>query len=466
MTSELCFLSVAEAGKRIRQKKLSPVELTEAFLERIALHDKKLNSFVLLLADQARRAARKAQSEIKAGRRRGPLHGIPIGLKDIYSTKGVRTTAHSKLLIDNVPKADSAVAAKLADAGMVLMGKLATHEFATGGPAFDLPFPPAVNPWGPGRFTGGSSSGSGAAVAAGLLPIAMGSDTSGSIRGPSAFCGLAGLKPTYGLVSRSGVVPLAFSLDHCGPMGWTVEDCALVMDAIAGHDPADPASATRKPPRFARALKDGIKGMRIGVIRHFYEKDMEATPEAHGAIEAALKVLQQCGAKLVEVNLPPLADWDATCRIILQAEAYAIHERDLKRRPQDYARITRERLVSGAMLRAVDYIQALRRRAQLAAIYAEATAKLDALVTGCSGTPAPRIDEMLKLPSVSVRGKLIMTPFNVTGAPALSICCGYSKEGLPLSIQIAAQPFEDATVLRVGHAYESATEWRSIRPRL
>ncbi len=466
MSSELHFLSVAEAGKRIGQKKLSPVDLTEAFLERIARTDKRLNSFVLLLADQARRAARKAAGEIKAGRRLGPLHGIPIGLKDIYSTKGVRTTAHSKLLIDNIPKADSTVAAKLAAAGMVMMGKLATHEFATGGPAFDLPFPPARNPWNTEHFTGGSSSGAGAAVAGGLLPVAMGSDTSGSIRGPSAFCGVAGLKPTYGLVSRAGVVPLAFSLDHCGPMAWTVEDCALVMDAIAGHDPADPASVKRPAQHFARSLKQGIAGMRIGVVRHFHEKDMEATPETSQAIEAALRVLKKLGAKLVEVTLPPLADWDACCRIILQAEAFAVHEQDLKTRPQDYAKITRERLISGAMLRAVDYIQALRRRSQLATIYANAMGKLDALVTGCSGTPAPRIADMLKLPSVSVRGRLIMSPFNVTGAPALSVCCGYSKDGLPLSLQIAGLPFEDATVLRVGHAYETATDWRSVRPAL
>jgi aspartyl-tRNA(Asn)/glutamyl-tRNA(Gln) amidotransferase subunit A len=294
----------------------------------------------------------------------------------------------------------------------------------------------------------------------------MGSDTSGSIRGPSAFCGIAGHKPTYGLVSRSGVVPLSFSFDHCGPMGWTVEDCALVMDAIAGHDPADPASAQRPVPRFHRALKDGIQGMRIGVVRHFYEKDMDAEPEARAAIEAALKVLKKGGAKLVDISLPPLAEWDACCRIILQCEAFAIHEQDLKTRPQDYARITRERLVAGAMLRAVDYIQALRRREQLCRIYKDTMSKLDALVTGCSGSPAPLIDDMVKLPASAIRGKLIMSPFNVTGAPALSVCCGYSKDGLPLSLQIAAEPFEDATVLRIGHAYESMTDWRSIRPKL
>ncbi|MBI1779024.1 MAG: amidase [Proteobacteria bacterium] len=466
MTGDLHFLTVAEASKRIGQGKLTPIELAEAYLDRIARLDKRLNSFVLLLVEPARRAARKATSEIKAGRRLGKLHGIPIGLKDIYSTKGIRTTAHSKLLIDNVPKADATVTAKLAQSGMVLMGKLATHEFATGGPAFDLPFPPARNPWNTECFTGGSSSGSGAAVAAGLLPVAMGSDTSGSIRGPSAFCGVAGLKPTYGLVSRAGVVPLAFSLDHCGPLAWTVEDCALIMDAIAGHDPADPASARRAVPRATSGLKGGVAGMRIGVVRHFYEMDMEATPEARQAIEGGLKVLKRLGAKLVEVKLPPLSDWDAVCRVILQAEAFAIHEQDLKTRPQDYAKVTRERLVSGAMLRAVDYIQALRRRAELVAIYADAMRKLDALVTGCSGTPAPRIADLVKLPSFGVRGKLIMSPFNVTGAPALSVCCGYSKDGLPLSMQIAGQPFEDATVLRVGHAYENATEWRSVRPKL
>jgi aspartyl-tRNA(Asn)/glutamyl-tRNA(Gln) amidotransferase subunit A len=464
---DLHYLTIAEASRRIGRGRLSPVDLVDASLDRIAKLNKTLNAFVLVTGEDARKAAKRAHGQIKAGRRIGPLHGIPLGLKDIYSTKGVRTTAHSKVLLKNVPTADSTVAARLGAAGMVLVGKLATHEFATGGPARDLPFPPAVNPWKLGHFTGGSSSGSGSAIAAGLVTATMGSDTSGSIRGPSAFCGIAGFKPTYGLVSRAGVYPLAFSLDHCGPMTWTIEDGAMMLDAIAGPDPADPASsAPATLPNYRRALKDGIKGLRVGVIRRFFEKDIEPTREAKAAIEEALRVLKKLGAKLVDIDLPPLADWDACCRVILQAEAYAIHEKDLRRRPSIFARVTRERLLSGSMLSAADYIQALRQRTRLCRVYDEALAKAEVAVTGCSLAPAPTLDELYELPSVLGRGRLVMTPFNVTGAPAASVCAGFSKEGLPLSIQIAAKPHDDVLVLRAAHAYEQAAGWRDRRPEL
>lgn len=457
-------LTAAEAARRIQRGKLSSTELTEYCLDRIAQRDPALHAFVLLTEKDARAAARRADREIKAGRRRGPLHGMPYALKDIYETAGIRTTAHSKLLIDHVPRHDGTVARKLKEAGGVLMGKLATHEFATGGPAFDLPFPPARNPWNMAHFTGGSSSGSGAAAAAGLVPLTMGSDTSGSIRGPAAFCGIAGFKPTYGLVSRNGVIPLSYSLDHCGPMCWTVEDCALMLDAIAGHDPADPASVPTPKPRYARSLAGGIKGMRIGVVRHFHERDMEATPEAHAAINDALKVLQKLGARLRDVTLAHADEWDACCRTILYAEAYAIHEHDLKTRPDDYAAITRARLGVGAEISAADYIQALRRRRQLCLEYGAAMDGLDALVTACSLAPAAKIVDMARPPYFTARGRLVMAPFNMVGAPALSVCAGFTGDGLPLSIQIAGRPFEDATVLRVGHAYERATPWRERRP--
>src|SRR6266851_1933530 len=268
-------LTAAAASRALAAGRVSASALVDASLARIAAHDQRLNSFVLVLADEARRAARAADRARKAGRARGPLHGIPFGLKDIYETASIRTTAHSRLLLDHVPKRDSTVARKLGAAGAILIGKLATHEFATGGPAYDLPFPPARNPWNLDRFTGGSSSGSGAAVAAGLVPLAMGSDTSGSIRGPAGYCGIAWFKPTYGVVSRSGVIPLANSLDHCGPMAWTVQDCALLLDAIAGRDAADLASADRPLGSVRRRLKGGIAGMRIGVVRHFFERDIE-----------------------------------------------------------------------------------------------------------------------------------------------------------------------------------------------
>src|SRR5882724_5440875 len=416
--------TAAAASRALAAGRISAAALVEGSLARIAAHDHALNSFVLVLAEPARRAARAADRARKAGRARGPLHGVPFALKDIYDTSGIRTTAHSRLLIDHVPKADSTTARKIKEAGAILIGKLATHEFATGGPAFDLPFPPARNPWNTAHFTGGSSTGSGAAVAAGLVPLAMGSDTSGSIRGPAGYCGIAGFKPTYGVVSRRGVIPLANSLDHCGPMAWTVADCALLLDAVAGHDPADPASAPRRYKSVRSGLAGGIAGMRIGVIRHFFERDIEADPQTLAAIEAALKVLRKLGAKLVPVTLAPHRDWDACCRIILYAEAYAIHERDLAERPGHYAAITRARLFSGQIVSAADYVQALRWRRALCRSYAEALDGLDAVVTGGTLNPAPLIDVMAKPPFFSPKGRLVMAPFSLAGAPALSVCSG------------------------------------------
>jgi aspartyl-tRNA(Asn)/glutamyl-tRNA(Gln) amidotransferase subunit A len=247
-------------------------------------------------------------------------------------------------------------------------------------------------------------------------------------------------------------------------MAWNVEDCALMLDAIAGHDPADPAAADRSYKSVRRGLAGGIEGMRIGVIRHFFERDIEAEPQTLAAIEAALKVLRKLGAKLVPVTLPPHQDWDACCRVILYAEAYAIHERDLAERPEKYAAITRARLFSGQVVSAGDYVQALRWRRQLCLSYAEAMDGLDAVVTGCTLNPAPLIDDMAKPPFFSPKGRLLMAPFSITGAPALSVCSGFSSDGLPLSLQIAGAPFADATVLRIGHAYEHATPWRERRP--
>src|ERR1700674_2676184 len=281
------YLTIAAAARLIEKKELSPTELVDSRLDRIARLDGRLNSFIRVLADEARGDARAAEAEIAAGRYRGPLHGIPIGLKDIYETAGVATTGHSKVMQDHVPKADAFSVKKLRDAGAIVMGKLATHEFALGGPSFDLPWPPARNPWDTGHFTGGSSSGTGAAVAAGLVLGGTGSDTGGSIRGPAAYCGLAGIKPTYGLVSRMGIPPLALSLDHAGPMAWNAEDCAIMLQAMAGHDTADPASANHPIPDYRAALGGGVKGLRIGLIRYFYERDNPANAATRAAIAEA-----------------------------------------------------------------------------------------------------------------------------------------------------------------------------------
>jgi aspartyl-tRNA(Asn)/glutamyl-tRNA(Gln) amidotransferase subunit A len=299
------LLTIAEASALIAARKLSPVELTKACLDRIEALDHQLHSFLLVTEERALADARAAEAAIMADGPKGPLHGIPIGLKDIFKTKGIRTTAHSAQLANYVPAEDATTVELLAGAGTVLMGKLATHEFALGGPSFDMPWPPAHNPWNPAHFTGGSSSGTGAAVAAGLILGGMGSDTGGSIRGPSALCGIAGIKPTYGRVSRAGVLPLSFALDHAGPMARTVEDCAIMLQALAGYDPRDPASAKKPVPDFGK----GVRGVKIGLIRDFYETDKTASPATRKGIDDAVKTFGELGAQVHQIKISPLEDW-------------------------------------------------------------------------------------------------------------------------------------------------------------
>ena len=289
------FSTIAQAQERLAKRQISAVELTEALLRRIETLDPMLHSFITVTAGKALDQARAADADRHP---RGPMHGIPFGLKDIYDTKSILTTASSKILVDNVPDTDATTTARLYAAGGILLGKLATHEFAHGGPSFQLPWPLPRNPWNPEHFTGGSSSGSGAAVAAGFVLGAMGSDTGGSIRNPASLCGIVGLKPTYGLVSRRGVIPNSYTFDTCGPMTWTVEDCAIMLQVLAGHDPGDPASADRPVPDYRSFLTGDIRGVRIGVIRHFWEEDLPANAEVRGAMEAALDVLEGLGARL------------------------------------------------------------------------------------------------------------------------------------------------------------------------
>jgi Asp-tRNA(Asn)/Glu-tRNA(Gln) amidotransferase A subunit family amidase len=458
------FLTIAEAARLVQQRELSPVELVDSRLARIEKLDGRLHSFIRVLADQARADARAAESEIAAGRYRGPLHGIPIGLKDIYETAGVTTTGHSKVMQDRVPKADAFSVKKLRDAGAIVMGKLATHEFAFGGPSFDLPWPPARNPWDTARFTGGSSSGTGASVAAGLVLGGTGSDTGGSIRGPAAYCGLAGIKPTYGLISRAGILPLGFSLDHAGPMAWTAEDCAIMLQAMAGHDPADPGSANPPIPDYRAALSGEVKGLRIGLIRHFYERDNEANAATREAIDAAAKTLEGLGCSVRDVTLSPLADWAACGVLIMLSEAYAVHQATLRERFGDYGEMFRDRMALAALITGGDYVQAVRRRRELAAEFATAMADLDLALTAAAPGEAPAIDAVGKF--ATFERPMLTMPFNVTGTPAMSVCCGYSAAGLPLAFQLAGKPFDEATVLRAAHAYEQATPWRSVRPQL
>ena len=458
-------LSIAEAGRRLRSGALSSMALTQHSLARIAALDGRLHSFVLLTKERALADAERADRELRSGIDKGPMHGIHYALQDIYGTAGIRTTCHSKLLIDNVPNDDSAVEARFKAGGAVLLGKLATHEFALGGPSFDLPFPPARNPWHLDHFTGGSSSGSGAAVAAGLVRTAMGSDTGGSIRGPAFYCGTVGLKPTYGRVSRRGVFPLSYTLDHCGPLTWTVEDAALTMQVIAGHDPLDPASADLPVPDFASDLGRDLSGLKLAYPRAFFATQEDLTPEVLASLDAAVGVLGRLGAKVEEIVLPDFELFNACGRVILTAEAYAIHENDLLTRPLDYARYTYQRMILGAGLSAADLTQALRLRRELSVVVnAGVLGNFDAIVTANGLSPAPRIDAFPA--DVPVKMTLQTMPFNVTGNPTLAVPTGFSKSGLPLGMQIVGRAFDEPTVLRIGAAYEAEAQWTSRRPPL
>jgi aspartyl-tRNA(Asn)/glutamyl-tRNA(Gln) amidotransferase subunit A len=463
MTNDLHTLSISQAAQLIEQRKLSPVELTLAFLDRIETYDPQLNAYLLVTANQALDAARAAEAEIAAGHYRGPMHGIPFALKDIYCTAGIRTTCHSRTRETYVPTFDATTVAKLYQAGAILLGKLSTHEFAHGGPSFDLPWPAARNPWNREYATGGSSSGSGAAVAAALAPGALGSDTGGSIRNPAGLCGLVGLKPTYGLVSRSGVYTNSFSYDHAGPMTWTVEDCAIMLQAIAGHDPADPASARHSVPDFRAELSAGVRGLRIGVLRHLYEDDIPVPASLKVALEQAYDVLRGLGAIVEETHIRPASDYHAVKITGAESELFAVHEPVLRTRLNDFGADFLGRALGALLISGPDYMQASRQRRVMIDEMAPLHAKYDVLVTAGPG-PATRLDSWRTINFW--RNNNITAPFNVTGSPALVQCIGFTDTGLPLSMQVVGRPFADATVLRVAKAYEDATPWRNRRPVL
>jgi aspartyl-tRNA(Asn)/glutamyl-tRNA(Gln) amidotransferase subunit A len=458
-------LSIADAGRAIRSGEITSVQLTEAALARIAALDPHYHAFVLVTRERALDEAARADALFARGVDLGPLQGLPYALKDIYQTEGLRTTCHSRLLQDHVPAADCAVQEKLAAGGAVLLGKVGTFEFAIGGPSFDLPFPPARNPWNPDHFTGGSSSGSAAAVAAGMVRMAMGSDTGGSIRGPAALCGIVGLKPTYGRVSRRGVFPLAYSLDHCGPLTWSVEDAALTMQAIAGYDPADPASADVPVPDYTASLGEGVSGLRIGYIRNFFLENPFLTKEALAALDAAAQTLGKLGAVVEEVEFPVNELFDACASVIMISEAYAIHEADLKARPYAYGRYAYQRIVAGAVLSAADLMQAQRLRRELtSAVNGGPLKSHHALLAPTSLATAAAFASFGK--DAAKWGGMLTNPFNVTGSPALALPIGFGANGLPLGAQIVGRPFEEATVLRIGAAFEAAAGVTQRRPEL
>jgi aspartyl-tRNA(Asn)/glutamyl-tRNA(Gln) amidotransferase subunit A len=470
--SDLAFLSWVDAARQIRDGELCPVEYCETLLARVGALDGRLNAFLYLTPESALESARAAKAAVAQGDALGPLHGVPFALKDIIDVAGLPTTAHSKILADNIAQSNAHVTQCLESAGGISLGKLSTHEFAFGGPCFDLPWPPARNPWDTRMFPGGSSSGSGAAVAAGLVPLALGTDTGGSVRNPASMCGIVGMKATYGRVSRRGVVPLSFSLDNVGPMTRTVMENAALLEIIAGHDGADPASANEPVPSYSAAVQHGVQGgltgLRVGVIRHFYRRDLIASPAVDAGIESALEVMTSLGAQVTEVNTRTLAEFTDCNRVILMSEAYAVHEEWLQTRPQDYAQMTRNKLLPGAFLRAVDYVQAVRNRQGFADAIDKLLADVDVIVTASSmDLPFP-IDDAEMVDKFYPRQA--RAPFNLTGHPAMSLPIGFAEShdnpALPLSMQLIGRHFDEEMVYRVAGAYEHACNWTERHPPL
>lgn len=430
---------------------LTSVELVAALLARIDRTQPVLAAFLTVTADHALDQARTADRERQRGRRRGALHGIPYGAKDNYDTAGIATTGHSRAYAQRVPHADAAVIERLNAAGAVLIGKLALHELAHGGPCFDLPWPPARNPWQPEHFTGGSSSGSAAALAAACALFTLGTDTGGSIRTPASLCGLVGFKPTFGLVSRRGVIPNSYGMDHCGPLTWTVEDCALVMNAIAGYDAHDRSSIANPIEDFRRAFRDDLRGVRIGVVRHFWERDVAAPPALARATEEALVALRTLGAQLMEVTLRPVAQYCDVWTLLEAPETLSIQRSALQARAHEFGRIFLERTLLACLIDAADHLDAQRARARLVDEMNAVWRDCDVLVTAGAG-PAPRLSPQLAgWPNVNR-----YTPFALAGLPALVLPCGYDETGLPLSIQLVAPRLQDDVLLGIAHAYEQA----------
>ena len=463
MANDLHYLSIGELAGLIASRKLSPVELVESLIQRVEQLDAQTSAFITRTFDLARRQARQAEADLASGEPRSPLHGIPFALKDIYDTKGILTSAHSRVFIDRIPSEDATTTAKLYAAGAVLLGKLATHEMAHAGPSFDLPWPPARNPWSLIHFTGGSSSGSGAAVAAGFVPVALGSDTGGSIRGPASHCGVVGLMPTFGLVSRAGVITNSYTFDHCGPLARTVEDCALALEALAGYDPKDAGSLRRPIPRYREALGHDLRGLRIGVLRHHWETDLPASDDVRRAMDAALDVLRRLGAELEECRVRPLAEYFDVKIIIAESEIFSVHQQALVERSEAFGADFRSRALPSVLFTAHDYVQATREHRRMMVEMEPLFARYDAFVTAGLGE-APRLADYR---SVSFWQKpSLLTAWNVTGQPVLALPNGFGRSGLPLGMQILGRPFGEMTILRIGHAYEQATDWHLRRPAL
>lgn len=466
-TLEICYMGAGDLSKLVQSKEISPVEIIEAHLTRIDATEPVLNSFITLLADQARKSARQAEKDIQAGRYKGPLHGIPVALKDLYNTGGVRTTSGSRIFDTFIPTEDCTVAAKFHQAGAILLGKLNMHQFAYGPTGENPDYGHMHNPWNPDMVTGGSSGGSGSAAAAGQCTITTGSDTGGSIRIPAALCGIVGLKPTYGLVSRYGLSALSWSLDHPGPMTRTVEDTAITMNVIAGHDPKDVASAKVDIPDYTSALTGDVKGLRIGIVKEYFEVPLD--PQVRKAVMDAISLLESMGAEIKEVSYPMFNQSQAISSTVLMAEATAYHRDLLEKDGHQLYEPVRQRLEAGLFISAAEYLRAQQARSIFDQQGRRLLDEVDLLAGPTEPVTAPEIlasKVMAGEQEVGVVGALTQytRPYNINGFPAISVPCGFSDDGMPIGLQLAGRPFDELTVLRAAHAYEQANDWHTRRP--
>jgi aspartyl-tRNA(Asn)/glutamyl-tRNA(Gln) amidotransferase subunit A len=458
----LCDLEISELAPLLRDRSLSPVELTDSYLARIERIDPRLNTYIRVLPGQAREAAREAELEIGRGGWRGPLHGVPIGLKDLFDLAGVPCTMGSRILADNVPSQDASVVTSVKAAGAVILGKQNLHEFAFGITSENPHYGVVRNPWDLERVPGGSSGGTAAAVAAGLCAAGLGSDTGASIRAPASWCGVVGLKPTYGRASKAGALPLAWSLDHAGPLARSVADCALLLQAIAGHDPRDPSSSTEPVPDFSAGLNLGVRGLRLGVPReHFFEM---LEPNVERLVREAIATLEQLGAKVEDVSLPHAVHAQVAGTAIMSSEAASWHATWLRERPQDYGADVLQRIQGGLLVRATEYLHSQQMRTLVQQDFSSAFEHVDVVLGPTAPLVAPRIGRTFepggpfKVAPRSIANRLTI-PCNLTGMPAINVPCGFS-DGLPVGLQIMGPAFAEPLVLRVAAAYEAACNWR------
>jgi aspartyl-tRNA(Asn)/glutamyl-tRNA(Gln) amidotransferase subunit A len=469
MSKHLTDMTLAAAAHAIRARKLSPVELTDAYLARIESLNPKINAYVTVTAERARADAKRAADEIAKSGPRSPLHGVPIGLKDLCETEGIRTTAGSKFFADHVPRRDSTVARKLREAGSVLLGKLNTHEFAYGVTTDNPHFGATRNPWDLSRIPGGSSGGSGAAIAASLAASTIGTDTGGSIRIPASLCGAVGLKPTYGRVSKAGIFPLSYLFDHAGPIAHCVEDAAIVLEAIAGYDPADATTVRTPVDRYTAAMGRGAKGIRIGVPRRYFYDRLDG--EVSAALEAAIATFRSLGAEVRDVDVPTSETTVLPLFGLILAEAHHIHAERWKTKPGDFGKDVAAILGGNPIPTTPEVMAGIEATHTLTVVMREALESVDLLLTATTPIPATKIGE----DSVRYAGAEEPTifamirctaPFNATRLPALSMPCGFTKGGLPIGMQLVGRPFDESTILAAGHAYEHGTEWHLRKPSL